>query len=219
MPVELSKPYCTLNEVQDECRQHATEADVVDKISTAINRASRAIDEMCSRDFWFHDHTSSALPVSRRQVVGASIFLPWPILTLTEIKENGFVVQANNYNFEAGTRQIEKVSTMLLGQIQGDPLQSAAYDEEPRWMMPGGGNTITLAGTFGYALADTDPTKNPPPAMPSRVRRACVLIASAWSGENRKEQVSPDGQKVNVLDVRIPPEAKTLLSKYVREFL
>ena len=213
MSVALSYPYCSLSDVQDEIRNHS--ADIEDKLRTAINLASRRVDEHCNRDFKFHDHATTALPVPTRCIIGDKIFLPWPILTLTVVTENEVALDANDYYFEAGEKWIERVSNLAvrLGQSPDTVVVT------PLWMKPGGGTSLTIKGTFGYALETTDGSTKPPPLLPASLRRACALIASAWSGEYRKESVSPDGQKNSVLDATIPREALMLLRPYIASFL
>lgn len=228
MSVDLDRPYTSLLEVQDECRNHA-DAEVSgvnpkDKIARAINLASRFIEDHCHRDFLFHDHTSSAIAVQRRWIVAAEIFFPWPILTITEISENDVALDPSQYYFDAGQSQLTRLgnSVALGGGVTSGSIYNPTNrgnglldEQSPLWTMPGGGNTLRIKGTFGYALAETDPTKNPPPTVPPRVRRACTLIAAAWSGENRREVVSVDGQKNSLLDSRIPREAAELLKPHI----
>jgi len=68
-----------------------------------------------------------------------------------------------------------------------------------------------IKGTFGYTSSNSE---EPPTGLPSEVRRACVLIAAAWSAERRVDRVGIAGEVSNILDTSIPEEARRLLRRY-----
>jgi hypothetical protein len=55
--------------------------------------------------------------------------------------------------------------------------------------------------------------------IPAPVRHATVLIASAWSVQNRTEKLSLEGQTQSLLDTKIPDEARKLLEPKIYRFL
>lgn len=197
MAESLKYPYCTLLSVQEETRNSVSSNE--DKMIKAINLASRQIDSFCRRDFLFHDHASDLYQVKTNQVIGNKIYLPWPVLTLTEVVVGGGALDPDSYFFENG-----EATAMIM------------FDRDLPSIRPS--RRIQFRGTFGYPFSVENPETNPP-EIPEAVSRAATLIASAWSGENRKDQVGLDGSKVSILDNTIPAEAKTLLQKFVWRFL
>lgn len=191
MSVALVKPYCSLPDVQDVCG--VSDPDLDDKLSGAINSASRLVDEMTGRDFWFHDHASTAYQVRRASVISDLVLLPFEIITLTEVNVDDSLLDLEDLYYEVGRDSIQ--------------------NQAPWGAYPFTG-TILLKGTFGFALAATDPTISVPPTMPASITRATALIAAALSGEWKKERVSPDGSRESLLEVRIPAEAKALLLQW-----
>lgn len=194
MPVALLYPYCTLEEVQKETRNK--DAPFEDWFRTCINSASRFIDDHTRRDFLFHDHTASPLKVRSHWVASADgIFLPWPILTLTGITQNSIAIDPDNYTFDVGESVITHATAWPANKFPAKPLY--------------------LTGTFGYALEASQGATKPPVGLPGSVRRACVLIASAWTVQNRKEVLGPDGAKESLLDTKVSEEARKLLAPFV----
>jgi hypothetical protein len=82
--VTLLRPYCTLEEVRVECKNSTTDNDEL--YLRCINLASRYIENICKRDFWFHDHTTTPFRVPRSQVLGNEISLKSPVRTLTDVR-------------------------------------------------------------------------------------------------------------------------------------
>tara|TARA_R110000803_G_scaffold39351_2_gene84941 strand:- start:79 stop:675 length:597 start_codon:yes stop_codon:yes gene_type:complete len=193
----LIKPYCTLLQLQKEIRN--TDADdeptVLAWHEDCINRASRYVDEYCRRDFWFHDYTTTALSLQKSQLQGNKIFMDWKIISVTELAIDGTAIQTDDYRADAG-----EIEIVYIGDVP-----FIAYEE----------NSVTVKGTFGYTITAT----TAPPddvTFPESIRRATMLIAAAFSGDNRKEVVGLDGQKVSILDTRIPREAQTLMRRFQR---
>jgi hypothetical protein len=199
--IQLNKPYCTLLQLQKELKN--TDADDEDAIKDwhhdCINRASRLIDEYCQRDFWFHDHSSTVLEVPARQVHGRRIDLDSPIITLTEIVIDGDVIHVDDYRFNVGDMAITYLAHVPFIDYEANT-----------W--------LTLKGTFGYTIASS--TQPPTDAkFPEGVRRACIIMAAAMTGDLRKEVQALDGTKVSLLDTSIPKEAKSFLQRHRRRFL
>lgn len=195
MPVIATRPYCNLADVQGVAG--VTDSEYDDTLIEAINSASRMVEEMTGRNFWFNDHSATPYKVSRKSVIGPIALLPFEIITLTEVGVDGVLLDLADLNYDVGGRSIE--STVSFGDY------------------PFTGK-MELSGTFGFPLAvddNDDPVLTlPPPTIPSTVRRAAILIAAALSNEWRKERVAPDGSRESLLEVRIPSEVRTLLRQW-----
>ena len=190
----LTRPYCSLADVQGVAG--VSDPDLDDKLVEAINPASRMIDEMCGRDFWFHDNTVTGHQIPRRSVIGSIVLLPFEIITLDKVSIDGSDIDAASAIFEEGGRTIESSG--------------------PWGAYPFAGS-FEVFGTFGFALAEVDgePVLTEPPAsLPAPIRRAAALIAASLSNEWRKERVAPDGSRESLLEVRIPAEAVALLRQW-----
>jgi hypothetical protein len=214
MPTALSYPYCTLADVQAECRNSSTEFH--DDLLAAINSASRYIDEHCRRDFLYHNHASTALEIRPEWVAEDTILLPWPILTLTEIKYadsygTETVLETTNYRAEApylsrsgrilrSGRWFSREAYTSVGL-----LPERVFPMQPR---------ILAKGTFGYAPVSGSETTAPSASIPSPVRRACTVIAAVWSGHSKKQVVMPGGGAESVTTKTVPKEAMDLLNRY-----
>ena len=193
MPESLSFPYCTLEDVRNETRN--IDPSIEETLKVAINLASRSIDNITKRDFLFHDYSSEAYAVPDEFIYEKEFFLPWQIITLTEINVSGVTshVFRQDYNFRIGSRRVR-----MRGKIITDEIE----------------DYLEVKGTFGHEYSSED---SPAESLPQSVRRAATLIAAAWSSYNLKEQVALDGSKVELLDSRIPKEAMDLLKPFMRE--
>lgn len=234
MPTTLFYPYTSLTAVQKECKN--SESSNEDWLKECINDASRMVEEYTRRNFRYHDYAAADLTVKTTWIAGKHIFLPWPIITLTQVKVNDDVLPDTDYSWEnlndgKGTAVItrglvrswdaEPVPFEVSGCLNEREDGGAAYhrlfgdsDYAPATAAPDPVlYTITLRGTFGYALSGGS-TEVMPPGIPVNVKRATTLIAANISGLNRKEQVGLDGEKQNILDTRIPSDALNLLKPY-----
>lgn len=194
----LLRPYCTLLSVQQVTGN--SEADGVEQILRSINEASRLIEDQCETDFWFHDHTETALKVAQGSIVGKVAFLPYPILSLTEVLVDDLSIDLAETDFDVGKPYLRSVIT--------------------DWgSIPFTGKML-LKGTFGYILSDP-PVLNglvqPPTNVPESIRRAAMLMAAAMSGLWHRERVGIDGDKTTMLETRIPGEVDSLLKKWKRK--
>lgn len=190
----LTRPYCSLAQLQDHIGN--ADPDKQDLLESAINRASRFVEDKTGTDFWFHDHSTTALTVNRRDVLGDQVLLPFPIITLTEVSNDGEVLVEgvdNDYFFEVGERAIQGL---------------AAFGSIPFV------GTLTVKGTFGYTLDTVDPTNLPPPTIPGTINQAAILIASAYSGLWQKSVRSLTGGTDNYFVQDVPKEALTLLKSF-----
>lgn len=222
MPVTLSKPYCSLLDVQQETKASGSEHD--DKYHTAINIASRWVDSHTRRDFQFHDYSSEPLYVPREWVLEDEVFLPWPILTLTylavfydksEGPDSNDVWDVNDYYAEPNLPS----GITITGKIKaehGDGQFGKWSGTFGKWGGRFGSypfrEHMLIKGTFGYITANDE---TPSVYLPPGVRRACALIAAAFSNEKHVEQVGFDGVRVELLDSTVPNEARVLLARYL----
>lgn len=179
----LVNPYCTVAEVQKELRN--TDSSMNSELETAINQASRWIDDYKGRDYYLHDHSVSALVIrpSDGDIVQDELFLPYhPIITLTSVTVKG-TTWTENTDFVRDTRRNRLLS------IDGEWDLSALTD------------TVEIVGKFGY---DQTSSTAVPSGLPAHINKAAILVAAAFSGHNRKEAVGLDGDKTEVIEKDIP---------------
>ena len=205
----LERPYCTLEDVQKETRND--ESGDTEWFERCINEASRWVDSFCKRDFWLHDHSegNDPLRVRRSWVLGDSLYLPWPIQSVTKLwvwtdrlvgkTENDLWDGAEDYYVEPAFAGVS--NSMIYA-------ESGSFGDYPFT-----GN-IEIEGVFGYTLEDEDPEEHPPTNLPPAIRRATTLVASAFSMRRHIEMVDMAGNRTEVLDSRIPPEARRLLGRH-----
>ncbi len=193
----LVRPYCTLQSVQEVTGN--SEEDGIEKTLRSINEASRLIEDQCGAGFWFYDHTSTPFKVPQGSVIGKVAFLPFPVLSLTEVTVDGIVVDLAETDIDVG----EPYVSSLVTDWGGSPFSGK----------------MLIKGTFGYVMSPPDPNNGlalPPSNLPESVRRACMLMAASMSGLWHRERVGIDGEKTTMLETRIPAEVDSLLSKWNR---
>ena len=195
----LSKPYCTVADV----KSYTGDSDLgTGTCEEAINYASRFVEQHCRRSFWYQDHSSTAFTVDYRDITPEIIYLPWPIITLTEVKQEDSVLEADAYTgMSDGRIRLRKNSKSIWRAISRNKY---LFKDEL---------DITIKGTFGYPISGT--TAPPTDAdFPASVRRATVIIASAFTDEN--EEVNIFGQGTPIPQKDIQEEAFKLLKEYRR---
>ncbi|CAB4162560.1 hypothetical protein UFOVP783_64 [uncultured Caudovirales phage] len=156
------------------------------KLEEAINAASRMVDQRLGSSVWFQDYSASFYTVDPRDNIGAFIVLPFPIITLTELTQDGEAlaggaygeVEDADYTFTVGTRTINST-----GGFTG---------------------VIKIKGTFGYALDETDPDNLPPPTLHPDINDATIKAAAALSGLWKKTSRSFGGENETVLVQAVP---------------
>ena len=192
MSIALYRPYCSLDSVKREAGLSLTETKHNDRIAETINQASRFIDEMTHRDFWFHDHSVSPYLPRVTEMVGQGLYLPWPVISISSILISDVAVNSEDLNYRVGDRNIYYSS---------------------KWPKDLVRQYVKVYGTFGWAIVDD---LTPPTSLPGDLNRACIQIAAAWSGLSKKEYRGTDGTLVSVLDRSIPKEANMILkSRYI----
>ena len=195
----LSKPYCTVADV----KSYTGDSDLgTGTCENAINYASRFVEQHCRRSFWYQDHTSTAFTVDYRDITPEIIYLPWPIITLTEVKQEDTVLDADAYTgMSDGRIRLRKNTKSIWRAISHDKY---IFNDEL---------DITVKGTFGYTISGT----TAPPTdedFPAAVRRATVIIASSFTDENEEAPIYGQGTPIPIKD--IPDEAYKLLKEYRR---
>lgn len=192
----LVRPYCTLEDVQEITGND--DPDSVERLLRAINSASRMVEDECSRDFWFHDHATEGLKIEKAAVIGTTVFLPFPVLTLTEVTIDGEVADLEAIEFVVGEPYLK---------------QSTSWGSYPFT------SVMILKGTFGYELPApvVDTMLAPPTNIPESIRRSTSLIAAAFSGLWNRERIGQDGSRDSMLETRVPSEVATLLRKWKRK--
>lgn len=189
--MSLAKAYCTVDEVKADIRN--TSAATAD-IEAGILAASRYIDQHTGRDYWLHDFSTSALNLlgTDWRISMNLLLLPFaPIVELTRLEVNGVEWVVGTDFMVDGTSEI-------------------AFRLVPfgRLFPTGVGDLYSLTGKFGYAETSVGSGVH---LVPDHIRRACVMIAAALCGHQRKDVVGLDGHSTTVADRDIPPAAKALL--------
>jgi hypothetical protein len=218
----LVKPYCTLEDVQRETQNKDTD-DVPDFIE-AINQASRFIDDYCRRDFLFHDHTTEPLSVIPSWCASNVIYLPWPVLTVTEVsisdgRGNVAVLSPDRYVIENAPRTSTGKIIKDGRWKQGDVYDASGLIPQKVIKLP---SRIQIKGTFGYAPFEdtTPPTPNfdanswPSPSIPMQIRIAAAVIAGVRSGKARREWTDVTGTRQSTTVKTVPKDTMDSLNRY-----
>ena len=227
MSVTLEKPYCSLLDVQKETKNSGPE--LTDWYHTCINLASRWVEEHCRRDFRFHDHSEGEDPlvVRRTWVMEDTVYLPWPIITLTKLwvyndrvvgKTNDDLWNPEDYYFENDdTKQIGKITAESRVMFRENPFtyrSPTIFGEYPFV------RNMVIEGTFGYPN-DVGEGEEPevgdtrvPLNFPATLRKATAIIAATYSMERRLEQVNLEGNRIELIELNIPGDVYKLLNKF-----
>lgn len=206
--IALQNPYCELRDAQAVAGN--TDEESARDLVREINNASRFIEEYCRRDFLFHDHANTPLLVREGWIAQNVIYLPWPVITLTEVRVDGVALPASEWRHQPGTT----ASNVLRngpwlpadGIVQLDP-----FTPRPALAMP---PRIELVGTFGYAPAEDDAEKKPSPSLPATIRQACATIAAINSGLVRRDFTNLGGDRESVTVRTFPKETYAALNRY-----
>ena len=224
MSVTLEKPYCSLLDVQKETKNSGPE--LTDWYHSCINLASRWVEEHCRRDFRFHDHSEGEDPlvVRRTWVMEDTVYLPWPIITLTKLwvyndrvvgKTNDDLWNPEDYYFENDdTKQIGKITAESRVMFRENPFtyrSPTIFGEYPFV------RNMVIEGTFGYPNdvgEDEEGDTRMPIGLPASVRKATAIIAATYSLERRLEQTNLEGNRIELIELNIPGDVYKLLNKF-----
>ena len=199
MSVTLSNPYCTLTDLKNFLMIALTDTSKDDKLNSAINRASRFIDEMTEKIFYQLTQSNITISpfsagkgwhichsVGNNAVINYPAYLqaPYrPIISITGLTESGvLLVEGTDYSVDYENGVIFKISG-------GD------------WVNVPGQLKFTTS-VLGYA--SNDPTV-PATTIPYDVYEMCLEIASRRSGEYKKAiQYKETGELYTIHDGNIP---------------
>jgi hypothetical protein len=218
----LLRPYCTLADVQRETQN--TDPDDVESFKQAINQASRWIDWYCRRDFYYHDHSTGALSVEENWTAGAKIFLPWPVITLTQVQTQD--VFGSSTVLPAESYRVQPSILTACGVIVSDTRWVRPDVFTTGGLLPQRSNAmaamIQLTGTFGYAPVMTSggspviDTTKASVDIPMEISTACAVIAAVRSGKSKKEIIDYSGQKQSATVKAIPRDVMEMIGRYRR---
>lgn len=191
-----ANPYCSVEELLDELKRPRTDAGegspLREELQRNIEAASRLVDTYKGRDYYFHDHATTAFTLDG----GSGVFddrawLPYkPVITLGEVTLAGTVLVLNTDFYLDGS---------VLVRMNGSP-----------WGLSRPSALLTVKGTFGYTQASSGDV---PTGLPANISRGTCLIAAALSGHLRVQTVGLDGEPVAVTDRSIPKSVWDLLGK------
>jgi len=202
----LFQPYCSAEDVQG----HTHNSDLLTStLDSAINMASRYVDEFTGRLFHYYDHSNTSYSVPNMDFIdGKYIYLPFPVIQLFEVEISATDVESDNYSFigkpsDYKHRSVIELTATTTTDFLGQSTSTASTD-------------AILKGTFGFSVFDS--TRVPDDSQfPAGIRRATTLIASAFTEMNRKEQIALDGTRVPVATYDVPDEATDILNMHKRQ--
>ncbi|MAS81993.1 MAG: hypothetical protein CMF45_04830 [Legionellales bacterium] len=205
----LEKPYCTVAEV----KQYTGDSDLLTgNVETAINHASRFIDEYTGKHFRYMDHTSSRYAVKARDITERHLYLPFPCITLTKLEREDEEIDLTNftYNTRSDTSQYTAEDCVIRAKVTKTKIYidignttPVTFDQE---------DDIKLTGEFGYGteVADTEVTEG----LPAGIGRACVIVSASLTDNHEIVPMFGQGTPIRTLDIQ--PEAFLLLDRYRR---
>ena len=206
----LMRPYCTIADVKAYIKNHTLDTAVY---TLAINLASRAIDKWCERDFWYREETYR---LQDDEITEEGLYLRWAIRELTQVRVNNEVQSQDSYYFVPITADPFGPNSFIKNlsmRLYNTNVQDGAIVNQANRI--GFAKEVKVTGKFGYSILDE--SRMPiDEYFPSAVRRACSIIAGAFTNHNRREEVGVDGQRQSLLSTEIPDEVKKLLKKYKR---
>lgn len=202
---ELTDPYCTLEDVWRETRNHKPEH--TQKYIRCINEASRFVEDHCRRDFLYHvfdQGSGDYYSVPRNCVFEEKVFLPFPIIEITGLWVHGSRdTPSATSKWEEGSYYIEpnpvKGSCKIVAE-NGNKIGEYPFS-----------GCLSLQGRFGYAKTDEQVVS---PDLPASIRKATALIAATMSMERRLEQTNLEGNRIELVELVLPPEVFKYLNRY-----
>lgn len=191
MAVTLLYPYCTLEQVQQFVGN--TNADKIDQIKDAINRASRFIDEITGRIYYQKTVTDYYLRGTaggdgwdiRKYIPGKSaggllVCKYKPIVSITSLVETAVALTENTDFYVLNESGIVERA-------------SGNWSETPR--------DIKITAVFGYATTDT---ATPSADQPGDITQYAIEIAGRMSGLFARSVEQQDGEVMAFYETAIP---------------
>lgn len=223
MPTALLRPLTTEAEVRAELGNK--DAAIQEKVLVAINAASRALERCTGRQWGIYDFTAAplngyinvgmwqtdaaglaSLLDTELLVDGPDLYLPLgPVLSVTSITEaDVLLVEGTDYLVDRPRAIIRRLGTRARSILENvEDIAGATWR-----------NRLVFVGKLGYDNS-ADPAA-PAPELPGDLRTAATKMAAAWSGENRREQVTFDGRRLPYVDKAVPRDAWELLRPYIK---
>ncbi len=200
----LYNPYCTTSDVTG----HTKNSDLgTQTLETAINLASRYIEEYTSRLYHSYDYTAGFRVSNMDFLNGTHIYLPFPVINLVSITVQGASIPSANYSYAVKPSTYKHRSYIEL-------TTTTTYDFLSQTSEVASTDAIVY-GTFGFSAVDglsvPDDTQ-----FPAGIRRAATLIAGVFTEMKRGEQVALDGSRVAIAEYTIPDEAHSILNMHKR---
>lgn len=198
-------PYCTTEDVQLHIKNNDLASSVVEN---SISEASRYIEEYTGRFFHKYDYSTDGYPVPSVDFIeGKHIYLPFPVISINELLINGSAISADNYAFPVkpvkyNHRSVIEITTEKTSDFLG---QVTTLETE----------NALVKGVFGFTASSSVEVPDDV-QFPSGIRRAATLIASIFTENNRKEQVTLDGSRTSLATFTIPDEAHSILNMHKR---
>jgi len=204
----LYHPYCTVSDVTGHTKNSDISTGVLEN---SINMASRLVEEYTCRFFHSYEYTTEYYKVPSIDYIGEKyIYLPFPIIRLDELSFDSGVYDPKDYTFSVRPAKYTQRSYIEVEKKQN--IDFLGQDKTKELTNP------QLKGLFGFT-ATTDTEVPDDIHFPAGVRRATLLIASAFTEMNRKEQVTLDGDRTSIAEYRIPEEAKHILSMHKKKVI
>jgi hypothetical protein len=204
----LYHPYC----LESDVTGHTKNSDIpTSTIENSINMASRIVEEYTKRLFHYYDFSSTAYKAPNLDFIdGKYIYLPFPVISLSEVKCDGDVIPISNVSFAEKPSNYQTRSVIEITQtVTYDFLSQASETKVVN---------AEIKGIFGFqALSDSAVPDDI--AFPAGIRRACLLAAATFTEFNRKEQVTLDGDRTSIAEYKIPDEAKHILNFHKRKVI
>jgi hypothetical protein len=215
MPLE--NPYCVVSDVARETGN--SDPALFEVYEMCINSASRFIDIYTNRDFLPHNFTSEPFIPKESQIAGRHLLLPWKIRSIESIKVETLELDDQLYEYDGRAIILKAPNQLHSNQLRNYATYIVRADS--KW--PKTKNAIEVYGEFGYTPPDSwdgeSALEAPCSDIPASIKIACSKIAASWSLERRRERGTMDGERVSVLDDRIPEDAYKLIKRFAPLFV
>jgi len=219
----MTEPYSSKKRVKQQTQVEGdnlnlTSSEFDDLITTLLKQSRDKIDSYCRRDFNLHTEETILLDGGDQQ----SINLPSPVHTVSEVKEDGNLVDSSDYEWtpygtltktaeESVSRQYHYSATDPVG----TSLTKKAWSE--------GTNNIEVTLTYGYYQAPEDPADTYPDErwiIPEDVLGAEVkMVDDALQGllsrrENTTLQIDDFTVETNLPQVTLTQDQRDMLEEH-----
>lgn len=207
--VKLNKPYCTI----EDLKAYIANSEYDDGFyAQAINQASRMVEKIAGRTFWYVDFRFKDYVPNKSDITEDRIYFPFPIRAISSIQVDSSNLDASDYYYVSVT-DYDDPRNWYIEVVSKESFELAV--EDIRFIKDEITSNIKVKGTFGYQVESN--TKIPTDYnFPPDVRRATTMIAGTLTGKFMKQSVDLDGNRENILETMIPMDAVKLLKKSKR---